>query len=178
LAPAAEPHWIRARLGPFEAISDDGRRPAIQALSQFVEFSNALGTVLGQPDLKLEPPIRIVVFRTAQDLAAHCPSERLRTGRDRTMVCALPEGQLAQPLLRELTHKLLENNFPSIPANIETGLETFFSTVQSTAVRVTWGAPPPQAERTRDWALIHRIITLPGRILKRHSKADRRTLWR
>jgi hypothetical protein len=33
--------------------------------------------------------------------------------------------------------------------------------VQSTAVHVTWGAPPPQAERTRDWALLHRIITQP-----------------
>ena len=160
-ATAAEPHWIRARLGPFEAISDDGRKPAVQALSQFVEFSFALGTVLGQPDLKLDPPVRIIVFKTAQDLAVHCPAETLRTGRDRTMVCAVAEGQLAQPLLRALTRKLLENNFPNIPAGLETGLETFFSTMQSNAVHVTWGAPPPQAERTRDWALLHKIITQP-----------------
>jgi hypothetical protein len=31
--------------------------------------------------------------------------------------------------------------------------------VQSTAVHVTWGAPPPQNERTREWALLHRVIT-------------------
>jgi hypothetical protein len=160
-AGAADPHWIRARLGPFEAISDDGRKPAVQALSQFVEFSFALGTVLGQPDLTLDPPVRIIVFKTAQDLAAHCPSETLRTGRDRTMVCAVAEGQLSQPLLRALTRKLIESNFPNIPASIEAGLETFFSTVQSTAVRVTWGTPPPPADRTRDWALLHRIITQP-----------------
>ncbi|HYA16195.1 MAG TPA: hypothetical protein VEF06_01950 [Bryobacteraceae bacterium] len=158
-ASAAEAHWIRARYGPFEAISDDGRKPAVQALSQFVEFSFALGTVLGQPDLKLDPPIRIMVFKSAQDLAAHCPSERLRTGRDRTMACAVAEGQLARPLLRDLTARLIENNFPNIPGNIESGLETFFSTMQSNAVHVTWGAPPAASERTRDWALIHRIVT-------------------
>ena len=156
---AAEPHWIRARYGPFEAISDDGRKPVVQALGQFVEFSFALGTVLGQPDLKLEPPIRIMVFKSAQDMAAHCPSERLRTGRDRTMACAVAEGQLAQPLLRDLTRRLIEYNFPNIPGNVETGLESFFSTLQSNAVRVTWGAPPPAAERTRDWAMIHMIVT-------------------
>jgi hypothetical protein len=46
-----------------------------------------------------------------------------------------------------------------MPTPIEIALETFFSTVQSTAVHVTWGAPPPQAERTREWALLHRVIT-------------------
>jgi hypothetical protein len=48
-----------------------------------------------------------------------------------------------------------------MPAPIEKALETFFSTVQSNAVHVTWGAPPPQPERTREWALLHRIITQP-----------------
>ena len=40
-------------------------------------------------------------------------------------------------------------------------METFFSTVQSNAVHVTWGAPPPVQERTREWALLHRLITQP-----------------
>ena len=158
---AAEPHWIRAKLGAFESVSDDGRRPATQALSQFAQFSYALGTVLGQPDLKLDPPLRIVVFKTEKDLAAHCPEQTLRNGRDRLMACAVAEGQLPQPLLRALTQKLLETNFPAMPAGIGTGLETFFSTVQSSAVHVTWGTPPPASERTRDWALLHMIITQP-----------------
>src|SRR5580658_1007002 len=45
----AEPRWIKARIGSFEAISDDGRKPALQALSQFEQFSFALGTALGKP---------------------------------------------------------------------------------------------------------------------------------
>ncbi len=157
---AAEPRWIKARYGPFEAISDDGRKSATQALSQFAQFSFALGTVMGQPDLRLDPPLRIIVFKNAKELQDDCPVPMV-TGRDRLMACATSEGQLPSGLLRELTRTLLENNFSNLPAPIETALISFFSTVQSSAVHVTWGAPPPQAERTREWAMLHRIITQP-----------------
>src|ERR1700733_6934 len=72
-ASGAEPRWIKARLGSFEAISDDGRRSATQALSQFEQFSFALGSAMGQPDLKLDPPLRIIVFKDAQAMRAQCP---------------------------------------------------------------------------------------------------------
>jgi hypothetical protein len=157
---SAEPHWIKARLGSFEAISDDGRRSATQALSQFEQFSFALGSVMGQPDLRLDPPLRIIVFKNAQELRAQCPPG-LVTGRERLMACTTAEGQLQPGLLRALTRTLIENNFSNMPAPIETALETFFSTVESTAVHVTWGAPPPTTERTRDWALLHLVITQP-----------------
>ena len=157
---AAETRWIKARLGSFEAIGDDGRKSATQALSQFTQFSNALGTVMGQPDLRLDPPLRIIVFKNAQELQAQC-SPPLRTGRDRLMACTTAEGQLPRALLRQLTRTLLESNFPSLPQSIENALETFFSTVESNAVHVTWGTAPPPAERTRDWAMLHFIVTQP-----------------
>jgi tetratricopeptide (TPR) repeat protein len=160
---SADPKWIKARFGAFEAISDDGRRSATQALSQFEQISFALGTVMGvertaQPDLRLDPPLRIIVFKDANEMAGQCPNG-LVMGRDRLMACTTSEGQLPRELLRQLTRKLLETNFAKMPAPIETALETFFSTVESNAVHVTWGAPPPVAERTREWALLHRIIT-------------------
>jgi hypothetical protein len=157
---AAATTWIKARLDPFEAISDDGRKPATQALSQFAQFSYALGTVMGQPELRLDPPLRIIVFKNAQELQAQC-SPPVRMGRDRLMACTTAEGQLSRGLLRDLTRTLLENNFSNLPPAIEHALETFFSTVESNAVHVTWGAPPPPAERTREWAMLHRIITQP-----------------
>src|SRR5580658_6738098 len=89
---SAEPRWVKARLGSFEAISDDGRRSATQALSQFEQFSFALGTVMGQPELRLDPPLRIIVvknsgvFKNDRDLRAQCPTA-LVTGRDRLMAC-------------------------------------------------------------------------------------------
>src|SRR5580700_10059328 len=159
-APSAEPRWIKARSGSFEAISDDGRRSATQALSQFEQFSFALGTAMGQSELRLDPPLRIIVFKNAQEMRAQCPPG-LVMGRDRMMACTTSEGQLPRSLLRDLTRTLLNNNFSKMPTPIEKALETFFSTVESNAVHVTWGAAPPQAERTREWALLHRIITQP-----------------
>src|ERR1700684_2529457 len=97
---SAEPRWIKARLGSFEAISDDGRRSATQALSQFEQFSFALGSVMGQPDLRLDPPLRIIVFKNDRELKAQCPP-MLVTGRDRLMACTTAEGQLPAGLLRE-----------------------------------------------------------------------------
>ena len=157
---AADARWIRAKLGPFEAISDDGRKSATQALSQFAQFSFALGTVMGKPDLTLDPPLRIIVFKNDREMRAECPTP-IATGRERLMACTTSEGQLPQGLLRELTRTLLENNFSKMPGPIESALETFFSTVQSTAVHVTWGAPPAADQRTAEWALLHRIITQP-----------------
>lgn len=157
---SAEPKWIKARLGSFEAISDDGRRAATQALSQFEQFSFALGSIMGKPDLQLDPPLRIIVSKNAQEMRSQCPPG-LITGRDRMMACTTAEGQLPAGLLRDLTRTLIENNFARMPSPVETALETFFSTVQSTAVHVTWGTPPPVTERTREWALLHRIITQP-----------------
>ena len=113
----AEPRWIKARLGSFESVSDDGRRSATQALSQFAQFSFALGTVLGKPELKLDPPLRIIVYKTQKELDAQCGGT-VRSGRDRLMVCTTAEGQLPRTLLRELTRLLLANNFAAMPAGM------------------------------------------------------------
>jgi tetratricopeptide (TPR) repeat protein len=156
----AADQWIRAKLGPFEAISDDGRTAAVQSLSQFEQFRFALGSAMGVQDLRLDPPLRILVFKDAKEMAAQ-GCEGIRMGRDHLMACAVGSGQLPAAMVRELTRRLLETNFTGIPAATEQSLETFFSTVQSNAVHVTWGAPPPASERTRDWALLHFLITQP-----------------
>jgi len=159
----ADSQWIKARLGSFETISDNGRRSAIQALSQFEQFRFALGAAMGKPDLKLDPPLRIVVFKNAQETPPACTG--LLTGRDHLMACVAgqegKDNQLPAQLVRQLTVRLLEENFSNLPIPIERALETFFSTVQSNSVHVTWGAPPPHDERTRDWALLHMLITQP-----------------
>jgi Tfp pilus assembly protein PilF len=159
-----ESQWVKARLGSFETISDNGRRSAIQGLSQFEQFRFALGTAMGKPDLRLDPPLRIVVFKSAQEMPPGC--DGLETGRDHLMACISiqnegKEAQLPAELVRQLTVRLLEENFSNLPIPVERALESFFSTVQSNSVHVSWGAPPPAAERTRDWALIHMLITEP-----------------
>jgi hypothetical protein len=160
-ASSAENQWVKARLGSFEAIGDGGRRGAIQGLSQFEQFRFALGSVMGQPDLRLEPPLRILAFRNKQELAAEGFSG-IHLGRDRLMACTIADGQLPPELVRELTRALLEGNFSNMPPPTERGLEAFFSTVQSNAVHVTWGGPPAPPERTREWAMLHLLITQPA----------------
>ncbi len=115
---------------------------------------------MGKSDLRLDPPLRIVVFANAKEMAAEeCTG--IRPGRDRQMACTVAEGQLAPELVHQLTRRLLEENFASLPPATESALETFFGTVQSTGVHVTWGTPPPPAERTREWALLHRLVVQP-----------------
>ena len=156
----ADDHWIRARLGAFETISDDGRKSAIQGLSQFEQFRHVLGVAMGKADLSLDPPVRILVFRDARQLAAQ-GCKGWQEGRDRVMACTTAEGQLPPALIRELTRRLLASNFAVLPAPVEKAIESFFSTVESNGVRVQWGAPPPAAERTREWATLHYLITQP-----------------
>ena len=163
----AADQWIRAKLGPFESISDDGRTPAIQSLSQFEQFRYALGAAMGQPDLRLDPPLRIIVFKDAREMAAQA-CDGMHLGRDHLMACSVASGQLPPAMVRELTRRLLETNFTGIPPATEQALETFFSTVTSNAVHVMWGAPPPPNERTRDWALLHRLITQPDTAGRAH----------
>ena len=158
-ANGADAQWVKARLGPFETISDTGRKSAILGLSQFEQFRFALGSAMGKPDLKLDPPLRIMVFKNSQEMPPGC--DAVHTGRERLMACIVNEAQLPPALIRELTLRLLEENFSNLPAPMEKGLESFFSTVQSSSVHVTWGAPPAKEERTREWALIHMLITSP-----------------
>ncbi len=156
-----ETQWIRARMGSFETISDSGRKNAVQGLSQFEQFRFVLGTVMGQSDLRLDPPVRILVFKDAKELAAQ-GCKGWQEGRNRTMACTAAEGQLPPDLVRELTRRLLEANFASLPPQVEKAVVTFFSTIKSSAIHVTWGDPPPPAERTRDWAMLHYLITQPA----------------
>ena len=115
---------------------------------------------MGQDDLRFDPPLRILVFRNAKEMEAE-GCDGIQTRRDHLMACAVATGQLPAPMVRELTRRLLETNFNGIPGSTEKALETFFSTVVSNAVHVTWGAPPPPPERTRDWALLQWLITQP-----------------
>jgi len=113
----ADGQWIRARLGGFETISDDGRKAAIQGLSQFEQFRHVLGVAMGKADLSLDPPVRILVFKDLKELAAQ-GCKGWQEGRDKVMACTAAEGQLPPALTRELTRRLLEANFASLPAPV------------------------------------------------------------
>jgi len=109
----------------------------------------AIGSAMGQPDLRLDPPLRIIVFRNEAELERGCFSG-LRMGRDRMMACATAESQLSPDVLRQLTKTLLESNLSAMPAPLETAFIAFFSTFKSDGAHNLWGAPPPKPEQTRE----------------------------
>lgn len=152
--------WVKAYSGPFEAVSDDGRTTAVVTLNQFEQFRYALGTILGKPDLTFDPPVRILIFKTSASLAEQkCTG--LMPGRERVNLCVAADQQLSPEILRSLTKVLIENNFPSMPQPLEHAMEVFFSTFQAKATHVLWGGPPDGGQITRDWALLHFVITNP-----------------
>ena len=53
---------------------------------------------MGQPDLMLDPPLLIIVFKSDREMRAQCPPGVVM-GRNRLMACTTSEGQLPQSLL-------------------------------------------------------------------------------
>ncbi len=152
---AAEAHWIRSHTGSIEVVSDAPTKIALEILGTFEEFRYALGTSVGKSDAAFHPGLRIVLERNAATTTA------FSKGRDRYML-ALPVDHAIPPqTLRECATLLLKQNVARLPEGVVRGLEIFFSTLQVNGVHVIWGAPPPQSERTLDWARIHLLATRP-----------------
>jgi hypothetical protein len=155
LMPAAETKWVQGHLGTMEIYSDGSNRAAFEKLGVFEEFRFALGTVVGKPDLQTDPPIRLIVSK------AFSLTGSLTRGRDRIIIPLAPDAPIPASVFREATKVLLEKNVARLPDEIERGLVDFFSTIEVRGVHVSWGAPPPANERTRDWARIQLIATKP-----------------
>ncbi len=154
LAAAADDRWIEARSGPFQILSNAGEKPAREALNVLEQMRYELGVALGKEDLKTIWPIRIVVWKA--NPAAPVLIRDNYTG-------AVTAGAPIPPAcMRECVRILIESNAGRMPAGIESGLVSFYSTVQAVGTRVTLGEPPPPGERNFEWARIHLLVTNPN----------------
>jgi hypothetical protein len=156
---AAKDDWVKYASGPFEVMTDTGGRAGRDTLVRFEEFRQALGDVLGQNDLGMPQPVRIMLFRNARGFAA-IPGVSM--GRDRYSIVLeeKPEKVPLPPgLCADLTRLFLENNTSRMPPAFERGLTEFFSTFQNKNVHIVVGAPPPHPDL--DWARIHFLVTDP-----------------
>ncbi len=155
LAPAlllgAEDRWISIRSGPFQIFSNTGDKAAREQMEQLEQFRQGLGVVLGKPDLHLVWPVRMVISKNEKNIVpAGLPLARdayfAGPGRD----------------LKTLARLLISQNTQRLPAGIENGIVDVFSTIDIAGARITLGAALPPAERTRDWARMHLLITDPA----------------
>jgi hypothetical protein len=154
IPPVAADHWVEVDSRPFEVMSSAGDKAAREQLDQLEQFRYALGAAIGKSDLQLLWPLRVLVSKNAR---ATTPALARSS-----YLAAAPENTLfSRDQLRELARLLIGQNTSRLPASIEDGLIAVFSTLQVNGTRITLGAPPPQAERTRDWARMHMFTVRP-----------------
>ncbi len=149
---SAEERWVQAHSGPFTVLSDAGDRAVQERLAYLEQFREALRVTLGKPDLLPVWPVRVLVFKSGRGSA-------FALGRDAVMAGIGEKQSFPGVELRELERLLLWPNTNRLPAGIEDGLLTLFSTLEVSGTHLTLGEPPPTAERTRDWARMQLLAT-------------------
>lgn len=150
--------WSQFRSGPYEIYTDAGDR-ARATLLELEQFRHALGAVLGEPDLRTDIPVRVLVFEKERDRAANAIPEPVRRGRDRYYIVLAAKEKLKPDLKRALALLFLETNTARMPAAIERGLASLFSTLEIDQTRLSIGHPPAQPDK--DWARMQLLATSP-----------------
>jgi tetratricopeptide (TPR) repeat protein len=156
---AADDHWTSFSSGPFEVFTNGAAKPARETLVRFEELRHALGQLTGDDNLAAPNPIRIFLFKSARDAAAYAAGTPIVQARDRYAILLTAGSPVPASVNRETTRLLLESNTARMPAPIERGLLTLFSTIDVSGIRITLGRPVPAAERTHDWALVDMLAT-------------------
>jgi hypothetical protein len=155
LTALASEHWIRFTSGPVEVFSSAGAKDGRETLVQFEEFRHALGYVLGDDDLQLPLPIRILLFRSA---APRLP-EPVARGRDQYNIVLTAGQAVPNEVFARLTQLFLDTTTARMPERLERGLISLFSTIQVTGIRITLGEPPQHPDM--DWARVHLLAVDP-----------------
>jgi hypothetical protein len=156
LAAAASEHWIRFTSGPIEVVSSGGTKDGREALVKFEEFRHALGYMLGENDLQLPLPIRVLLFKTG---APQLPEPVVR-GRDQYNIVLTAGQAIPDEVFARLTQLFLDTNTARMPERLEHGLVALFSTIQVSGIRITLGEPPLHPDL--DWARVHLLAVDPA----------------
>jgi len=154
---AAEDHWVKLAAGPFEVYTDAGAREGREMLVRFEEFRHAVAETLGTPDATTPEPVRIVVFKSAKGWSLPAP---MAEGRGCYGIALAEKESVSAEAYAALTRLLIESGTGRMPAAFERGMEEFFSTFDTSGIRVTVGAPPPRPDL--DWARVHLLVVDPA----------------
>jgi hypothetical protein len=155
----AEDDWIALRSGPFEAFSNAGDRPARETLMYLEQFREALRVITGNDEMRLVWPVRVMVFKNANQMPPN--PKPFTLARDARMAAVSESGGFSRESLKELARVLLYENTNRLPQQVEEGLIELLSTLQVDGPHITLGAPVPESERSRGWALMHLVTVNP-----------------
>src|ERR1039457_2339048 len=155
LTAVASEHWIRFTSSPIEVFSSAGSKDGRDTLVKFEEFRHALGQVLGDNDLQLPLPIRVLLFKTG---APQIPEPVVR-GRDQYNIVLTAGQAIPNEVFARLTQLFLDTTSARTPERLERGLVSLFSTIQVSGIKITLGEPPLHPDM--DWARVHLLAVEP-----------------
>jgi hypothetical protein len=155
LTALASEHWIRFTSGPIEVFSAAGAKDGRDTLVKFEEFRHALGQVLGENDLQMPLPVRVMLFKTG----APQPSEPVIRGRAQYDIVLTAGRPIPNEVFARLTQLFLDTTSARMPERLERGLVSLFSTIQVSGIKITLGEPPLHPDM--DWARVHLLAVEP-----------------
>src|ERR1017187_4211942 len=118
LTALASEHWIRFTSGPIEVFSAAGAKDGRDTLVKFEEFRHALGQVLGENDLQMPLPVRVMLFKTGAPQASE-PVIRGRAQYDIVLTAGRP---IPNEVFARLTQLFLDTTSARMPERLERGL--------------------------------------------------------
>lgn len=154
LLAGAEDRWTGLKSGPFEVLTTGGDRPVREKLMYLEQFRETIRIITGKQEMRSVWPIRVVLLKSG---AATPPA----LGRDARMMAVTESGAFPRESLKELARILLYDNTNRLPREIEDGIVELVSTLEVSGTHVTLGAPVPEAERSRGWALMQLVTVNP-----------------
>ena len=150
----ADEKWLRIRTGPFEILSSAGEAGARQRALEAEQLRHVFATITGVKEPVAVWPIRVLLRKGAGPGA-------ISTSRDSYFSEAASNAPFSSDWKKACIRILLDSNVNRMPAGIESGLIALLSTLEVKGTFLTLGAPPPTAERTRDWARLEMLATDP-----------------
>lgn len=157
--------WIEMRHGPFVVYTDAGAEPARVALNDLEQFRYAVGEAAGKPEPTLPWSVTVVVRKAGKG----APEPFIGFSRD-GWILFWPAGSQPSPaVFRDFARIIISNNVPRpMPPGFEAALAALYSTLEVKGQRLTLGAPPPEAERTIEWATLHRLAIVEESASRAH----------
>jgi hypothetical protein len=154
--------WVELRHGPFIVYSDASPEAARTSLNQLEQLRYAVGEAAGKPEATLGWPVEVVVRKAGAEGSNRAASEPVFGFSRAGFLIYLRVGeQPPEAVLRALALAILEHNVPRPMApGFERAIASLYATMQVQGLRWTIGAPPIPAERTEEWAVVHRLAVV------------------
>lgn len=166
MAGVLQADWRLFRSAAADVYAESAEDEARAALTRLEQVRFLVGKWSGVAEPGTRWPVRVVLFKPGknQTLQATPELELL----DGVWSGAWPANE---PLPREwmgrYARELWEANARPMAGNYDAALIDLLSTLEAKATRIQLGAPPPEASRTKEWALLHLLATteeLQGRM--------------